>query len=72
MNKTVEYKVIELDIPVELLAMSHDPKVRTKISSVIEDALNEHGKEGWKLHMSGLTSMPTVVLEREVRIKRKS
>jgi hypothetical protein len=63
--RTFEFKLVELEIPVDVLAQASDPKVRTVINPVIENALNEHGKEGWRLHMSGLTSMPTIVLERE-------
>lgn len=72
MKITVEYRVVELEVPVDLLAMASDPDVRKKISGVIQDALNENGKEGWRLHMSGLTSMPTLVFEREVRSKKKA
>jgi len=70
--KTAEYKVIELEIPPGVLAQAADPEVRAAINPIIEDALNEHGKQGWRLHASGLTSMPTIVLEREVTRRTKN
>lgn len=69
---TFEFKLVELDIPPEILALTSDPEVRTKINPLIERALNEHGKDGWQLHMSGLTSMPTIVLVREITRKRRT
>lgn len=65
----IEYKVIDLPVPQELLSMALDPKIREKINPFIEQALNEHAKDGWRLHMSGLTAMPTLVLEREYENK---
>ena len=66
----IEYKVIDLPVPQELLSMALDPKIREKINPFIEQALNEHAKDGWQLHMSGLTAMPTLVLERVSETKR--
>lgn len=62
---TFEFKVIELNIPGDLLATALDPKIREKINPIIEETLNTYGKDGWRLHMSGLTAMPTIILERQ-------
>lgn len=67
-----EYKIVELDVPPDVLAISSDPDIRSKINPVIEDTLNEYGKDGWQLHMSGLTSMPTVILQREKTRRRRN
>ena len=71
MNK-FEFKLVELDVPPGVLALTSDPEVRASINPIIEEALNEHGKNGWQLHASGLTSMPTIVLVREVTRKRRT
>lgn len=67
-----EFKVVELDILPDILAQASNPEVRTAINPIIEEALNEHGADGWQLHMSGLTSMPTIVLVREIARKRRT
>jgi hypothetical protein len=67
-----EYQVLELNVPTEFLALSQDPEIRKQIRPIIEAALNEQAKNGWRLHMSGLMSMPTLILEREVKAKRKT
>ena len=66
----LDYKVIELDIPPELMAAFMDPQIRRKINPIIESTLNQHAKDGWHLHVSGLSSMPTLVLERESKLKK--
>lgn len=63
-----EFKVIELPIPGDMLASSLDPKIREKINVFIEEALNTYGKDGWQLHMSGLTAMPTIILEKQLNV----
>lgn len=66
----IEYKIIELDMPAELTAIiaksyygnpaSHEERI--SINEYVGKELNKLGKEGWMLHNSGLSSLPTLLL----------
>lgn len=79
MNKVNEYKVIDVQLPDEvqrILSTVQDIgtvpplDVRTKINEHLMSVLNNEAKQGWKLHESGFSGLPMVVLYREKGVKK--
>jgi len=65
--KVFSYKVVDLDIAHDAIVMASngDSGVRKSITDIINTELNSFGEDGWRLHTSGLSALPTIILEKE-------
>ena len=62
---TYEYHIVTVEVPEEHIMFSADPAIKQLMTTKIEETLNKFAQDGWKLHASGLTHAPTLILERE-------
>lgn len=60
---TYEYKIVNFPLEDDVLLRAQvDPEARNVVNLTIQEEINKHGKEGWRLHSIGSNSF---IIERE-------